>query len=278
MFKMMDRVGRRAALVMLMLMVLLASACGERRAEKLMRAGDIERAASIYERIQAAKPESEAALYGLTFTALLQGRAEDAAAWSDACLRAHPDSARCLRVTGMQRQQAGDIEGARQAYDKAVEKAPEDPDVLAAAASFASDREDFARANELMGRVLQLSPELGDFRFLSADLAMREGKPDQALERLDRAMELGFRERRLETNAWLVRGWAHLMLAEQAVGAEPLDISSAKAHLAAMEAALTRAESMALVFEESITVQAANLRRRSGVLRAQVGARWEQTP
>jgi tetratricopeptide (TPR) repeat protein len=240
-----------------------------------MYAGEVERAEIIYQHLQQKQPDSEVALFGLAFAALLQGRGEDAAPWVDSCLSAHPDSPRCLRVAGMYRAQARDPEGAAEAWSRALEVAPEQPEVLSGAATFYVDQSDYERAEGLFQRALELEPDVGDHRFLMADLAMRQSQPKKALQLLDEASNYGFKDRRLESASWLLRGWAHLVLGERALSSETPDVSTAKSHFAAMEAALGRAESSARFGKQDIERLSGNLRRRADMLRANMGDLWK---
>jgi tetratricopeptide (TPR) repeat protein len=115
-------------------------------------------------------------------------RPEDADGVMDELVKHNDRSARAYLERGRYRRRAGQKGGAEDVA-KALELAPDDPDVILAAAETAQDQGELARARELLGRGRERAPR--DERFYRALAAVESGagQVDEALSWLDRGLK-----------------------------------------------------------------------------------------
>ena len=88
----------------------------------------------------------------------------------------HPESFVALRSRAVGLVRVGDLEGARLAYEVALELAPRHYGLAVEAAEFYGDRGDFGRAEPLLARTIQQTPDLPEAYILLAEHLIRQGR------------------------------------------------------------------------------------------------------
>jgi tetratricopeptide (TPR) repeat protein len=147
--------------------------------DEIMRllAGGMSQAASArLDAARSARPDDPAAPTVLGTALSMIGQRGDALAAFDRAIAFDPAFAPAYYYRGVERQNAGDLEGAAEDFEKAVEAAPEYAEPLAQLADIAARRGDAEAARAYAGRTAALDPgePVSTLAFISADLIVKD--------------------------------------------------------------------------------------------------------
>jgi tetratricopeptide (TPR) repeat protein len=160
------------------------------RAEALMRAGDIAGAEGVLRALLVAQPDNAAALNALAVIVLGQNRPQEAVTLLEQALRLRPGAPvlHCNLANALRR--TGRADEALAHAQRAVAARPEDQQGLAALASAHLALRQFARAREIVTRLLPLAPDNPDAWLAKATLDLEDHDARGAIAAAQRALEI----------------------------------------------------------------------------------------
>jgi tetratricopeptide (TPR) repeat protein len=183
-----------AGLAVLVVFGLLFGRCG-RSADALVDVGDrhlrsnrLVEAEVAYERALAVDPHQAQAIYGKGWAYYLSGHDELKAPARQLFQRAidyDPDFYGGYRGMGILLLEEGQVLASERYLRQAWEKAPEEPSVLEALGQLYLRADRLVEAEQVIEAAVQASPGRGELRRFLADIALRRGDHDAALQQIE---------------------------------------------------------------------------------------------
>ncbi len=189
--------------------------------------GDVDSARALFEEALLQDPNHADAMSGLAFAEALSGRLGEAVRWERRAVSVDPFSAPRLTTLGGYLFDVGDLDGARHAFEQALEVAPDHPEPAFLLAQILLIEGDEQRADDLMASLPSASSNHPVAHLLLGRYATQRGRFDRAKEHFDQSPQIGavtvFDALRLqgvgregEAHASLVRALGMLRQAEEA--------------------------------------------------------------
>lgn len=132
-------------------------------------------------------------------------------------LVAHPAVPVVLELMGRAQQMSGDADGAYETYSKLASAAPKSPQAQLHLASLHLQKKDWAPAQASVKKALALDPNFIPAHLLQADLALLQGKPEEALA-VARTLQ---KQQPKNVAGYLLEGELHLKAGKPAPAVEP---------------------------------------------------------
>lgn len=166
---------------------------------------DLARAEGLFRRAVTADPSSLEALEGLGWTYLVAGQRDAAQAAFDRCAQVDGQAAGCLRGQAAMAQAAGEFGRARELLQRAVALAPEDPKVQSSLGLLELSQGEVDAAVPRFEDLVARFPDSAEFRVGLVEGRLRQGRHEDALAEVDRALALPASPLRTEALLHLLR-------------------------------------------------------------------------
>lgn len=166
---------------------------------------DLAQAEALFRRAVTADPASLEALEGLGWTYLVAGQREAAQAAFDRCAQVDDQAAGCLRGQAATAQAAGEFGRARDLLQRAFALAPDDPKVQSSLGLLELSQGEVDLAVPRFEDLAARFPESAELRVGLVEGRLRQGRHEEALAEVDRALALPAPPLRTEALLHLLR-------------------------------------------------------------------------
>lgn len=168
-----------------------------REALRLHRAGTLEAAAVIYQRVLGEVPDHAAALGYLGLLRFQQGQLDEAERLLQRSLTLEPANPNAWSNLGMVKMRGEALEPAVDCFSRALALAPEHPDALNNLAQAQRRLGRLEQARQTLERLLALRPDTASVRYALGDVRQKLGDVDGAIGDFQLALRLNPEDRRI---------------------------------------------------------------------------------
>ena len=154
----------------------------------LAQVGRLDEAQSAYQQAVDRNDQDLAALVGLGVISLIQEKPVKAVTWLNRALKQDPQNGKALTALGMVRNMQDKPKEAAELFDRALEVDPDNLNAVHGLVRAAYAMGSFAGAEQRLSTYLMYHPADLDMLFSLAGILLKGGKPEQALETIDKVL------------------------------------------------------------------------------------------